>query len=1165
MSMIEMLSRELRAMMDSVIGKSGEATPRRSFLNAGLLSLVTLLLTTAPGLTQEYAEHEVPPEIPAPDLEAELEAFEIHETFEIAVFASNPRVANPVSLTWDERGRAWVAGSQTYPHLRPGQVPDDRIVILEDDDGDFQADRSTVFADGLLVPHAVLPTAEGVYVCASTELLLLRDTDGDDRADSRTILFSGFGNEDVHHVIHTLVRGPGGRLYFSQSININSLVETPLGPRRLDGSGIWRFDPRRGSLEVHVRGIVNPWGHVFDRWGNEFATDGAGSQGLHFIFPGASLITAVGASDILAGLGSGHPKYCGLEILDSSHVPEPWRGRFITCDFRANRIVSFEVEEEKSGFRQVQKEDLLRSSHVSFRPVHVRVGPDGAIYVVDWYNPIIDHGEVDFHHPARDRTHGRIWRITAKGQPRVRPPALDAETPRPELFEALDSPEAWTRETARRLLQESGPGGEGRTLDQRVKQELFSLLASVDPESPRFLPFLVELLWVYQGTGDCDLTPLVTALLGSADHRARAAAVGAIGSDPGRVRLPLEHLEAALEDDHPRVRLEALRSLAALENPRAARLVVRQTAGGDRFLDHALSLALAETSPRWLAAIDESGELDGVSSEQLLDALLELDGPEGARELARQWMLERVPGEREVTVLEAIARRGSETSLGLVFSRLHEKGLDPGVRADLLRQLLGSTLSRGVIPVGELDRVRAWLSSDHESLKTEAVRAVGIWKLEGLLEEVNEIAREIERPSRLLVETLNTLALLGDGAFISRLARGGAPRPMRLEATLALARLDVEAAAISAATLLTEGEPGAELARLLDAFLYADGGPEALAEKLEGVELPEEVARAGFEATRLAPDPHPELLRVFRESGGAPADFADLTPERRRTLVDRVARLGIASKGEEIYRREELACFTCHALGGAGGKVGPDLSSIGTTSPPDYLIESLLEPGKKVKEYYRSQRFILSDGRVLNGIPRTNTPDEIVLVLETGEEIRFSPGLVVQSSGGPSLMPTGLVDSLAGDEFLHLVRFLSELGRVGPYSIPSGSYVRRWRARLPGQEPEAGKPLYSKVSGALPVADLERLAGEGRKVMLSFEIRVEVAGELRLTLNSTDGLAVQYGGRSLERSRLVPLTVSEGLQTLEVEVDLDRRNSDVRIEISPAPGGKARFELVGGP
>ncbi|MCH8924143.1 MAG: hypothetical protein IIA67_13470, partial [Planctomycetes bacterium] len=271
---------------------------------------------------RNYPDHEVPTKIPAPNIQDELKAFTVPDGFEINLFAKNPMIANPINLNWDSRGRAWVSTSSTYPHIKPGREPNDRIVILEDTNHDGRADKSTVFAEGLLVPHSVMPVKGGAYVCSATEVLFLADLDGDDRADERRVVYSGFGNADVHHMIHGLRWAPWGELYFTQSIYINSFVETPHGNRWLNGSGIWRFRPETERLEIFARGMVNPWGHAFDRWGQSLATDGAGGSGPHFVFQDAAFNSAVGAARILTGLIPGKPKNTAAEFLSGRHVPQ---------------------------------------------------------------------------------------------------------------------------------------------------------------------------------------------------------------------------------------------------------------------------------------------------------------------------------------------------------------------------------------------------------------------------------------------------------------------------------------------------------------------------------------------------------------------------------------------------------------------------------------------------------------------------------------------------------------------------------------------------------------------------------------------------------------------------------------------------------------------------
>jgi putative membrane-bound dehydrogenase-like protein len=177
------------------------------------------LLAAAPVLAQREIT-----DIPDPDPQIELDSFQVAEGFEVNLFAADPAIAKPIQMNFDSQGRLWIASSEVYPQIAPGQEPIDRILVVEDVDGDGRADKTDVFADGLLIPTGVEPGDGGAYVANSTELLHLRDTDGDGRADERRVMLSGFGTEDTHHILHTLRWGYDGLLYFNQSIYIHSHI-----------------------------------------------------------------------------------------------------------------------------------------------------------------------------------------------------------------------------------------------------------------------------------------------------------------------------------------------------------------------------------------------------------------------------------------------------------------------------------------------------------------------------------------------------------------------------------------------------------------------------------------------------------------------------------------------------------------------------------------------------------------------------------------------------------------------------------------------------------------------------------------------------------------------------------------------------------------------------
>ncbi|MCC7376899.1 MAG: hypothetical protein IT581_19730 [Verrucomicrobiales bacterium] len=437
--------------------------------------------------------------------------FEVHPGFKAELWAENPQLFKPIQMNWDPQGRLWVASSRVYPMIRPGQEAEDAVVVLEDTDGDGRAEKSTVFADGLLIPTSVVPDGKGgCYVGASHQLLHFADTDGDGRADRKTIVLSSFGTEDTHHNLHTLRWGFDGHLYMNQSIYTHTHVETAHGVRRLNSAGIWRFNPDTWAFDVFTRGGCNPWGHHWDQWGNQFFSDGAGFKGIYHAMEGATYFTYSDMRREAESISPGnYPKFCSLEIVHSPAFPADWQGQAITCDFRAHRIVRFALNEVGSTFQTVEQPDLLRATNVTFRPIDLRFGPDGALYIADWSNPIIQHGEVDFRDPRRDKEHGRIWRVTGVSAKTPARMDLNRKSTR-ELLDLTLSPSGWEQEQARLVLRQRGA--------DKVLPEAVAWLPEQKSQRAR-----LEVLWLHEAF-ERPAPALLTELAKASDPRLRAAA-----------------------------------------------------------------------------------------------------------------------------------------------------------------------------------------------------------------------------------------------------------------------------------------------------------------------------------------------------------------------------------------------------------------------------------------------------------------------------------------------------------------------------------------------------------------------------------------------------------------------------------------------------------------
>ena len=974
-------------------------------------------------------------DIPEPDPVAERAAMTVADGYEVTLFASDPMIAKPLQINFDPQGRLWVSSSKVYPQIQPGEVANDTVTILEDRDGDGAADHHTVFADGLLMPTAVLPGDGGAYVANSTEMLHLTDTDGDGKADTRRVILAGFGAEDTHHILHTFRWGPDARLFFNQSIYIHSHVETPSGVKRLNGGGIWRFLPRTLALDVFARGWVNPWGHAFDPHGRSLVTDGAGGEGIYYGFPGAAYQAAVGTPRILHGMNPGSPKYCGLEMIDGPHLPDDAQGTLITHDFRANRVCHFRLSESGSGFTSEKLGELIHSSRVTFRPIDVKMGPDGAIYVADWYNPIIQHGEVDFRDPRRDREHGRIWRITAKGRPltdRIDFTSLSNE----ELLGHLSSSSSYDRDMARRVLWSRNPS------EVRAARDHWAASLAGAGSGPEVDRLKLEALWLAQAIdrgsrADVD-RPLLEELLASNDARCRAAAARVSVDWADRLDDPVAMLAAGVDDPAMLVRLETVRALAAIGGLQAAELVLHAVDHErDDALDYAVWLAARELEPTWRPAL-LGGEFGvGDHPERVLYAIHAAQS--GA---AVPWVVELLAKRDQlsadvITQAEnAIALYGTPEQARLAFDVVIDPAT-PFQRAEaLLGSLLTATATRGTVPAGDLSGLAHLLQTDGGPLSVRAVEAVGVWGLTGLIEPVQVLAADSSRPDWLQEAAIKALGRLPAAASAASLA-ALADTPdlaagLRAAAIEALVAGDPSTAAEAAATLLVTAPPQGVQDRLFRAFLSRRGGGDRLADALAAAPaVPRDVLLRGLTLTRGAGQPQPRLLPLLESlaKGESPVQTAAMTAGDLGEFAGFVSASGDAARGEAIYRREKLQCVKCHRIRREGGRVGPDLTAIGASSPLDYLIDSLLHPEKNVKEGYNTLVVLTGDGRVVTGIPVSETDEELVLRAAEDKQVSLRTADIDEASPGATLMPQGLVDGLSRQELADLVRYLSELGR----------------------------------------------------------------------------------------------------------------------------------------
>ena len=762
----------------------------------------------------------------------ELASFKLAPGFEANLFASEKDgVIKPIQMRWDARGRLWVIGSTTYPQIKPGEEPDDKVLILEDTKGGRYADKVTVFADGLMIPTGleIAPESQdeksgagregtGVpgssagrsssacYVGEGPKLWLLTDIDGDGRADKREVVLRGFGTEDNHQNINSFRWSPGGELMFCQGLHAHARIETPHGIVRLDQAGLWRFRPREMRLDAFFGGAAdpqNPWGWTFTQWGEPLIS--AGNSG-NMYYPAPEMIRGWqgGRRETIWASGRGR-KTSNPEIIESAHFPGEWQGALVTGGYINNALWTLKVEQDGAGLKVSDHPSLpplLQSAHGSFRPVDVKLGPDGALYVCDWYNPIIGHYQASFRHPDRDKAHGRIWRITFKGRPLLTPPPTlaKAKMDLPALFELLRASDRWPREQAKLRLF----GGDTAT----ITKELRGWCGRLDPSAPDLDFALVQALGVFEAHESLEL-PLLRRVLASKTPEARAYAAGALARWADRLPPsfdPLEPLADLALDADPRVRLAAI--VAAGNIPRSESMVVVLSAAAqprDRFIDTALAAAAGVLRPQW----------------------------------------------------EPVVSQGAP-------------GWKPG-----------------------------WIE---------------------------------------LVKTL------------------GKPKP-------------------------------------------APAAARPVAQKVA-----------------------PPIVPIYGRLRASPFVQGSIAAE--------VLTKGNAEHGREVFRRPEIACLSCHRVGDEGGKIGPALDAIGSAQPLEFLIGTVIEPQREVKEGFETFRVTMKDGGEIIGIVVAGNDAELVLRDPAGAEHTIAVAEIAKREMIGSLMPAGLADNLSPEDLRDLFAYLTQLGKA---------------------------------------------------------------------------------------------------------------------------------------
>ncbi len=767
----------------------------------------------------------------------------------------------------------------------------------------------------------------------------------------------------------------------------------------------------------------------------------------------------------------------------------------------------------------------------------------------------------------------------------------------PELVAKLGADDRFVRQTTKRLLKERG---------KEVLPALKAWFRSLDNTATTYARSRLEVLWMHQAldTPDWELIENVVR----SDHApSRAAAMRVLGdwlrhATPdfsvrnaftakqaslrnGKLN-PVELLELGVADVNHRVRLEAVRSLAKSTDPRAMELAMEALKGPiDQYLDYALWLTARELEPIWQPALDKGEISFGGNARQLAFVCKAAGTPAAASHLLALVTSGKVDQADLASAAEVVGESGSKEQLQALL-QLAADSSEPARAATLLTALINSHRRRSLIPPGADVSLTVLLGRPEPEVRGPAAELAGRYAVAALAKDLVGLAVGDNRD--VAAAAIRGLEALPGPAAVQSLSELSANEKVWMLAVPALSARDAKAAAGIFVTHLekeSSGERQAEAVAVLQGFLKQKNGPQALQQALAGKTINPDLAKAAAQTVASSGQARDELLKALKAAGQLDAQ-PKLTKADIPALLEELKAGGSAARGEVLFRRDDLQCLKCHAVGDAGGVVGPNLVSLGGSSQPDYIFESILEPNAKIKENFHTVVVATSDGEILTGIKVRQTDSDLILRDANDQEISIPLKKIEGQKPGASIMPAGLIEKLTRAEVVDLAAFLAALGRDPGFTVSQQPTARRWMVleatkeashqfnRLGIQEAVKDNPaftwknVYSQVNGELPTSALPDIKTLGQSkgnrglTVLRGEIDVPANGEAKLQLSTTEGIRGWIDEQPLRMGPEILLKLSPGRRRLTLVIDQNVQPGPLKVTLQNLAQQSARF--VGG-
>jgi len=933
----------------------------------------------------------------------------VPDGFSVELVAGEPDIVNPVAMTFDEKGRVWITESLEYPRQKPGPGRD-RVKVLEDTDGDGKADRFKVFIDGLNIPSGVAVGHGGVWVANSPDILFIPDTDGDLNPDGPPqVIVTGFGRDDTHELPNSLTWGPDGWLYGWNGVFNRSHI-AHRGKSYDFTCAIFRIHPKTRDFEVFCEGTSNPWGIAINDNGDFFASACVIDHLWHLVESAYYIRQGGPYPPFTWPMGSivdhRHQKaaYCGIHYFDSPAYPEEFRGKLFMGNIHGNSINVDRLERNGSSYRARVNADFLSANDAWFMPVVQKTGPDGCLYILDWYDRYHCYQDANRDPAGIDRLKGRLYRVRYKDTPRRAGFDLSKE-PDETLIPDLGSPNVYDRDIAQRLLTERLLGGKAGSKTRAALESL--VLADSASRKAR-----MHGLWTLVSSGSLDPT-FHLSLLKHPDASFRAWGVRAAGS-MGKVQDDVrKHAASMAADSSPDVRLQvaiAARKLEAVEpltvlldvlsksrDPLMPHVVwqnlhpmldepatVARLVGLSEGHDSVQSPQLAALMPRILDRVIAAGSADAGTMARLISMALEQLGDEATHRACLDTLTDQV-----------------------------RQGRLKGDRLDAVRELLTPMAHKA-------------LREGDSPLRKDYAELAAAWGDNDALEVVRSQFASAEADEEDRLQALAVLISTRDAVVITEVARVLTDRTgsvdFRGRLLAALGPHDDARIAQVVLSIYAELEPVLK-PKAIELLTERPAWSLALIAAVEARSVPTSALNVN-QLRRLQASKHRDIAEKVKALWGSVRQGRNA---RREQVVGQMRNFlhktsGDPAAGQAVFRK---LCAQCHKIYGEGQDVGPDITLNGRNDF-NQLISNVFAPSLVIGQGYQATTVATTDGRVLSGLLAEDNNERVILRIQGGKVETIPRSEVEEMKTSPlSLMPEDVETQLTPQEIADLFAYLA--------------------------------------------------------------------------------------------------------------------------------------------